>query len=377
MPETGRYAERLARLRQMLAEQQLDGLLCFGNAFRKDFLRYVHPAPTPSPYGFCLLAPDGSGTLFVEAPWDTLPAAETVQEVIGARAPADVARAVAARVRQLGLGPRLGLAGGEVMESVFLDTLQEHLGAVTLVPASAAVMNLRYVKDAAEIEAIRRAAAIADAGWKTFVATCKPGVPQYEITARCEGVVRELGAEDNFMILSSGTTDIYGMTPPSSRRLARGDSVLTEFTPQVDGYYGQLCRSLTIGPPSPEQRRSFEIFKAAADAALAVIRPGVTAAAVARAENDVFRAAGYGAYCTSQYTRVRGHGLGLHFDEDPLLWEDVDFPLRAGMVLIAHPNTYLPLAGYMVFGDTVLVTETGCELLTQTPRILFQAGDTL
>jgi Xaa-Pro aminopeptidase len=177
------------------------------------------------------------------------------------------------------------------------------------------------------------------------------------------------------MIMSSGTTDVYGMTPPSSRRLERGDNVLTEFTPQVDGYYAQLCRSLTVGPPSAAQRESFDIYKRAADAALAMIRPGVTAAAIARAENAVFESEGYGEYCTAKYTRVRGHGMGLHFDEDPMIWDDVEFPIRAGMVLIPHPNTYLPLSGYMVFGDAILVTETGCELLTKTERILFQAGD--
>jgi Xaa-Pro dipeptidase len=373
MADEGRYAERLQRLRGMMAEQRLDGLLCYGNPFRKDYLRYVHPAATPSPYGFCLLTPD-SGTLFVEAPWDALPAAATVQEVVGARSAPGVAQAVAAKVRRLGLGPRLGLAGGEVLESELYGALREHLGPTELVPASKMVMELRYVKDAVELDAIRRAAAIADEGWKTFVATCQPGVPQYEITARCEGRVRELGAEDNFMILSSGTRDVYGMTPPSSRRLERGDSVLTEFTPQVDGYYAQLCRSLTVGPASAEQRQSFAIFKAAADAALAMIKPGVTAADVANTENAVFAAEGYGEFCTAQYTRVRGHAMGLHFDEEPMLWPDVDFPLRAGMVLIPHPNTYLPLAGYMVFGDSVLVTDTGCELITQTPRILFEAG---
>jgi Xaa-Pro dipeptidase len=374
MQQSGRYAERLGRVREMMREQRLDALLCYGNPFRKDYLRYVHPAPTPSPYGFCLLTHEG-GTLFVEEPWDRLPPAETVEDVVGARSPVGVAQAVAAKARQLGVGPRLGLAGGEVMESEFYDTLRENLGGSELVPASKAVMDLRYVKDPAELDAIRRAAAIADEGWKTFVATCRPGVPQYEITARCEGLVRELGAEDNFMIMSSGTTDVYGMTPPSSRRLERGDNVLTEFTPQVDGYYAQLCRSLTVGPPSAAQRESFDIYQRAADAALAMIRPGVTAAAIARAENAVFEAEGYGEYCTAKYTRVRGHGMGLHFDEDPMIWDDVEFPIRAGMVLIPHPNTYLPLSGYMVFGDAILVTETGCELLTKTERILFQAGD--
>src|SRR5262245_3552676 len=151
-----------------MAEQGWDGLLCYGNGFRKDYLRYVQPAPTPSPYGFCLLTADG-GSLFVESPWEALAPAETVQEVRGARTPAGVGRLVAERVQQLGLGPRLGLAGGEVLPTELYDMLREHLGSVELAPASKAVMDHRYVKDAAELAAIRRAAAIADEGWKTFV----------------------------------------------------------------------------------------------------------------------------------------------------------------------------------------------------------------
>src|SRR5437868_14431085 len=102
-----------------MAEHGWDGLLCYGNGFRKDYLRYVHPAPTPSPYGFCLLTQEG-GTLFVEAPWDRLAPAEPVQVVARARWPAGLALAVAAAVRQLGVGPRVGLAGVEVLVSDFL-----------------------------------------------------------------------------------------------------------------------------------------------------------------------------------------------------------------------------------------------------------------
>jgi hypothetical protein len=101
MQQSGRYAERLGRVREMMREQRLDALLCYGNPFRKDYLRYVHPAPTPSPAGFCVLTQEG-GSLFVEAPWDRLPPAETVQDVVGARSPVGVAQAVAAKVHQLG-----------------------------------------------------------------------------------------------------------------------------------------------------------------------------------------------------------------------------------------------------------------------------------
>jgi len=74
---------------------------------------------------------------------------------------------------------------------------------------------------------------------------------------------------------------------------------------------------------------------------------------------------------TSEYTRVRGHGLGLYVDGRPAILEDVDLVLEAEMALVVHPNTYHPEAGYFVHGDSVRVSAEGCEVLTRTPRRLF------
>lgn len=95
---------------------------------------------------------------------------------------------------------------------------------------------------------------------------------------------------------------------------------------------------------------------------------------MARAENDVFRRHGYGEYCTSRYTRVRGHGHGLHPDETPSIVEGDRTVLEEGSVVIVHPNTYTPLAGYHVLGDPVVVTAGGFEPLLATERKLFQVA---
>jgi Xaa-Pro aminopeptidase len=92
---------------------------------------------------------------------------------------------------------------------------------------------------------------------------------------------------------------------------------------------------------------------------------------VARAQNEVFRRHGLGEYVTSEYTRVRGHGLGLYVDGRPAVLEDVGLVLEPEMTLVVHPNTYHPEAGYFVHGDTVRVTADGCEVLSRTPRRLF------
>jgi Xaa-Pro aminopeptidase len=104
------------------------------------------------------------------------------------------------------------------------------------------------------------------------------------------------------------------------------------------------------------------------------VKPGVTAADIARAENEIFRAHGLGEYITEAYTRVRGHGLGLFVDTKPHILENVTTPIEAGMTMIVHPNTYHPDVGYMVLGDSVIVTPDGAEVLTKTPRELFSVA---
>ena len=161
------------------------------------------------------------------------------------------------------------------------------------------------------------------------------------------------------------------MTPPGGKRLKRGDLVTTELTPCVDGYYAQICRTLVVGEPSAEQRNAHALFRESMEAGIAVVRDGIVAADIARAENDVFRKHGLGEYTTNKYTRVRGHGMGLFADSKPHLLEDVTTRIDAGMTLIVHPNTYHPAVGYLVLGDAVIVTRDGCEVLTKTPRELF------
>jgi Xaa-Pro aminopeptidase len=172
------------------------------------------------------------------------------------------------------------------------------------------------------------------------------------------------------MILGSGGVEVRGMHPPGDRKLQEGDLVTTELTPAVEGYYVQLCRTLVVGEPSDAQVKAHDVYIEAADAGEAILKTGVTAAAVARAENDVFRSHGLGLYCTAEYTRVRGHGLGLFPDSKPHLLEDVEVPLPRGAAVIVHPNTYHPEVGYIVFGDTLIVKDDGFERLMKTPRAL-------
>jgi Xaa-Pro aminopeptidase len=234
--------------------------------------------------------------------------------------------------------------------------------------------RLLMVKAEDELAAVRRASRLADEGYAVFRDAARAGRQDFELVAEIEAFFRGHGVDDNFMIIGVGGPEVRGMAPPTGRRLQPGDLVTTELTPCVDGYYVQICRTLVLGEPSAVQRRAFGVFHEALEAGIAAVRPGVTAADVARAENDVFRRYGLGDFVTSEYTRVRGHGLGLFPDTKPHILEDVETELVEGMSLIVHPNTYHPEAGYIVLGDSLIVGPDGAEVLTTTPRSLFAVG---
>ena len=138
-------------------------------------------------------------------------------------------------------------------------------------------------KSAGEIDAMRRAAQIADEAYVEFRKAVRPGRRQYEIVADIEAHLRQRGCPDNFMIIGSGGKDVLGMTPPSERRIAVGDLVTTELTPAVEGYFAQICRTLVVGKANEAQRRAFAVYAEALEAGIAAVRPGVRAADVAQA----------------------------------------------------------------------------------------------
>jgi len=345
---------RRTQLLDLMAERHWDSMLLYGNAWRKDPFRSLVNFNFSGDHALARLSRSGEVAVTFSDPWDS--------EIAGAKLEPDFVKAF------------IGGASAGIVAVAGLEFMEERfVAACGALPASATadVEELRRVKTAEEIGYIKQACDLADRGYQRFAEVAQPGIREFELVAEVEGFLKENGAEDNFMLIASGGTEVVGMKPPTDRVLQKGDSITTELTPQVNGYYAQICRTLVLGDPSPGQLQSFAIFSEAQQAAEDLIKPGITASAAARAQNDVFRKYGYGDYTGSKYTRVRGHCLGLYPDETPHILEDVDYVLKQDMVVIAHPNTYLPLSGYMVFGDTMLITETGNTRLNKTEKKLF------
>ena len=347
---------RRGQLVELMADRHWDSILLYGQGWRKDYFRSLVNVNYCGPYAAAHLTRSGELTVLVTDPWDC-------DLLAGADAAVNYTADFCSAL------PRASaIAGLELMETRFLNGASSVSGPAS---ATAELEELRRVKTLEEIECLRAAASLADCGYQHFADSIQLGMHEFELVAEVEGFLKSNGAEDNFMLIASGGTEVVGMKPPTERELQHGDSVITELTPCVNGYYAQICRTAVLGEPSKAQLESFAIFKEAQQAAQDLIKPGVRASDVARAQNDVFRKYGYGDYTGAKYTRVRGHCLGLFPDETPHILEDVDYVLKENMVVIAHPNTYLPLAGYMVFGDSTLITASGNELLNKAERKLF------
>jgi Xaa-Pro dipeptidase len=359
---------RRKRLIAAMATAGIDEVVVYGNAWQGDYLRYVSDFGILEGHGIAVIAADGTTELFLDSATDA-ERAEAETPRVAVKPAGDIARTVGARLDRVA-NHRLAAAPRKFLPKWLADAER----SFSIEDGTALLDELLMHKLPAEIDAIRRAAALADDAYGEFIKAVAPGRKQYEIVADLEAYLRRRGCPDNFMIIGSGGKDVFGMTPPSDRRIAKGDLVTTELTPAVDGYYVQICRTLVAGRATPAQARAFAIYREALEAGIAAVKPGVTAADVARAENDVFRRYGLGDYVTNKYTRVRGHGIGLFCDSKPHILEDVDMELVAGMALIVHPNTYHPEVGYIVLGDAVVVTETGVEVLCRTPRELFEVA---
>jgi Xaa-Pro aminopeptidase len=169
-----------------------------------------------------------------------------------------------------------------------------------------------------------------------------------------------------------------GLSPASpygaSRRvLQAGDLVVVDIGSTWGGYTGDESRTYVVGPATEEQRALFAVARAAEDAVLEMLRPGVAVADLYAAAEAVVAQGALPYFSPGSLTLPGfvGHGIGLELDEPPILWPRDEARVQAGMVLAIEIEVSAPAWGMMVkLEDTVVVRADGHEILTVTPRVL-------
>lgn len=264
----------------------------------------------------------------------------------------------------VGGGP---VAVTDSMPALHLLPLAELLGVVPVL-ATDVLRRLRMIKDAAEIDALRKAGAAIDRVHARVPEFLVPGRTEADVaTDIAEAIVAEGHSEVAFIIVGSGP---HGADPHhecSDRVLKAGDIVVVDIGGPYDpGYNSDCTRTYSIGEPEPEVARRYAVLQRAQQAAVAAVRPGVTAEQVDAAARDVLAAEGMG----EAFVHRTGHGIGLSVHEEPYIVAGNNLPLEAGMAFSVEPGVYFPGQWGARIEDIVIVTEDGALSVNNQPHDL-------
>jgi Xaa-Pro dipeptidase len=360
------FDSRLSKVRQAMREQALQTLLVFDSArhnfLRMNYVAYLTDFISVGPETVLVLPLEDAPVLYLAPAWDVARAKEE-SWVSDVRPFKDLWN------RLSNLSGKAGLVGREAMHADLYDEIVKVLNQ-TPVNAKEIVENMARCKSAFDLERLRKAAEIADAGVQALHEDARVGLKEFELAAIVEYRMRSLGAEDNFGMVVANQHN-QALHPPTDRVVQSGDIVIGEITPCVGGLFVQICRTMVLGQPAPMVHEKYDILKKAMGLGLEAAKTGAPASDIAAAINGTLCDAGYEKYCRPPFMRVRGHGLGCGSSAPGNLEDGNQTKLEEGMTFIIHPNQYIPETGYLTLGDTVVMTRSKAEPMTHSSWDLF------
>jgi Xaa-Pro dipeptidase len=322
-------------------------------------------------HAMAVVTADGKVTLAVvdmEASTIRSKAGDGADVVVWAEFKFDAMAVLADVLKRHGLAAgRIGIELDYLPAADFAD-LGRLLPQAHFMPAQALLARLRQLKTPHEIEILRKLSRIADRAIVEAYGAVAAGATEMDLAAALTRGVYAQGAEYfKLMIVATGERSVFPNVGPTDRVLKRGDVCRVEIFPMIDGYHAGVCRTAAVGTPPPQAERIWANLTACKYMLLDAIKPGASSRAI------------YDLYLKKsdelKLPRISfiGHGIGLQLHEDPYLGPG-DQPLEAGMVLGIEPLIYETGFGFgMQNKDMVLVTDRGCELLsdyTDTDKLI-------
>lgn len=234
---------------------------------------------------------------------------------------------------------------------------------VDLVPLEDVMVNIRKIKDDHEIDLIRKSVALAEEAFDAIRDEIKPGQTESYLAGLLIFELRSRGAADASFppIVAAGTNSSLPHYRPGDTLVQKDQPLLFDWGALYRGYCSDLTRTFIIGRASPKLKQIYKVVLEAQLAAIKFLRPGVTTKQADRVARDVIEKAGFGDY----FGHGLGHGIGRDIHELPTMRHNAgEEELRPGMIVTVEPGIYLPGAGGVRIEDDVLITHSGCEVLS-------------
>jgi len=233
---------------------------------------------------------------------------------------------------------------------------------------SSVVERQRMIKDSAEIELTRKAVNLGSSLFRSLVKSVRPGVAEATVAAKLQYAARVAGAEAMSFdtIVAAGPRSALPHGRASAAAIPRRGLVVLDYGVILSGYCSDMTRTVSVGRASAKERAWYTAVLEAQIAGIAAVRAGATAGEVDAAARKVLKQSGLGKH----FTHSTGHGVGLEIHESPRLAAGETAVLQSGMVVTIEPGVYIPGEGGVRIEDMVLVTQSGCEVLTPTNKEL-------
>ncbi|MCC7349320.1 MAG: aminopeptidase P family protein [Phycisphaerales bacterium] len=244
---------------------------------------------------------------------------------------------------------------------------QKNKIAPELVPLENVLTNIRKVKDDTETDLIRKSVGIAEEAFEAFRGAIEVGQSENYLAGLLVFELRSRGATNSSfpVIVASGVNSSLPHYRPGETLIQRDQPLLIDWGALFKGYCSDLTRTLMIGRVNPKFKEIYNLVHEAQKAAIKFLRPGVTTQQADAVARDIITRGGYG----NEFGHGLGHGIGREIHELPTLRRTGgEEELRPGMIVTVEPGIYLPGFGGVRIEDDVLITHSGCEVLSSLDR---------
>ncbi len=386
--------DRIKILQDKVKELELSGALLF---YSRDILYYTGTAQ-PS---YLVVLPDDY-LLFVRSGIDF-----ALNDVFVNKEKVREERRLANIFKEIFSGRKLGnqKIGTEldILTAEQFKDMEKTFSGYEFVNASPIVLEQRKRKHASEIEKIKRACDAIHRGHEAVLSTLKEGVTELELAASVENAHRLAGHEGIFFIrqpdffmsrgpISSGSNlfrisgVVYTITGvglsssvpagPSRRRISKGEPVMVDIPVLVEGYHADQTRTYCLGKASTEIKSMHDDLVAIADHLINRMKPGMKCSEIYRAAvekaKELGRSDHFQGFGKGKKSRLIGHGIGLELNEPPVPSEYDNSEVGDNYVIALDIHMMDEAAGVVKLEDMILIKEEGNEILTKSPRQLFE-----
>ncbi len=240
--------------------------------------------------------------------------------------------------------------------------LEGYIHPAKAVPLKNIIENLRAIKDAKEIECMKRSIRVTEEVLKKAITKIRPGVSEKFLSDMIECEFIKYGARIGFEIISAcGKNCSKPHAHPTGDRIAKNDVVMIDIGCKLDLYNSDITRMVLIGKVKDKIKEVYAIVREAQDKALEMIRPGRIISEIDSAGRSYIEKKGFGKF----FGHSLGHGIGMDVHEEPSISRRNNEVLKPGMVFTIEPAIYIPKFGGIRIEDMVLVTDNGYRVLTR------------